>query len=114
MPRPLRIEYPNAWYHVMNRGAGYRKIFINDYHRKLFLQCLEEASEMFGIQIHTFCLMDNHYHLLIETLLPNLSNGMRHLNGSYTQSYNRQYGRAGHLFQHLYQTVKISHPPGVH
>jgi len=107
MPRPLRIEYPHAWYHVMNRGAGYRKIFTSDYHRKLFLQCLEEATEMFGIQIHAFCLMDNHYHLLVCTPNANLSRAMRHINGVYTQRFNRTRKTDGPLFRGRYKAKLI-------
>ena len=68
----------------MNRGAGHRKIFANEHHRKIFLDCLKEASDMFNIQIHAYCLMDNHYHLLINTPNANLSLAMRHINGVYT------------------------------
>lgn len=107
MPRPLRIEYPNAWYHVMNRGAGRRKIFRNDHHREIFLSCLEEASEMFGIEIHAYCLMDNHYHLLIRTPNANLSRAMRHINGVYTQRYNRSCKTDGPLFRGRYKAKLI-------
>jgi len=89
MSRPLRSEYTNAWYHVMNRGSGYRDIFCNDNHRMLFLDLLSEISKMFGVEIHGFCLMDNHYHLLVRTPASNLQRVMRHLNGVYTQRYNR-------------------------
>lgn len=73
MPRPLRIQFENAWYHVMNRGAGRSKIFKNNSHRLIFLNLLAECQQMFNVEIHAFCLMDNHYHLLISTpnvLLP--------------------------------------------
>jgi REP-associated tyrosine transposase len=89
MSRPLRIEYPNAWYHVMNQGVDYRDIFCNDNHRMLFLDLLSQISKMFRVDIHGFCLMDNHYHLLIHTPAGNLQRAMRHLNGVYTQRYNR-------------------------
>ena len=63
MSRPLRIEYPGAWYHVMNRGAGYRNIFLADSHRFLFMDLLSEIGRMFRLETHGYCLMDNHYHL---------------------------------------------------
>ena len=89
MSRPLRIEFPNAWCHVMNRGAGYRNIFYNDTHRMLFLDLLSQITKMFRVEIHGFCLMDNHYHLLMHTPEGKLQRAMRHLNGVYTQRYNR-------------------------
>ena len=89
MSRPLRINYPGAYYHVMNRGAGYHDIFSSDDHRSMFLDLLRELHETFQVNIHAYCLMDNHYHLLLETPLGNLSRAMRHLNGIYTQRYNR-------------------------
>ena len=67
MSRPLRIEFPNAWYHVMNRGASYRNIFSNDTHRMIFVDLLSQITKMFQVEIHGVCLMDNHYHLLIKT-----------------------------------------------
>jgi len=91
----------------MNRGAGRRKIFANDYHRKIFLACLEEASNMFDIQIHAYCLMDNHYHLLIHTPNGSLSRAMRHINGVYTQRYNRSKKTDGPLFRGRYKAKLI-------
>jgi len=89
MPRPLRIQYEGAWYHVMNRGAGRQRIFTSQTHRHFFLLLLEQASSMFDIEVHAYCLMGNHYHLLIRTPSANLSHAMRHINGLYTQQYNR-------------------------
>ena len=89
MSRPLRIEYSGAWYHVMNRGAGYRNIYHEDNHRFLFLDLLSEIDRMFRVETHGYCLMDNHYHLLLHTPEGNLQRAMRHLNGVYTQRYNR-------------------------
>ncbi|HBN26691.1 MAG TPA: hypothetical protein DD405_04395, partial [Desulfobacteraceae bacterium] len=73
MARPLRIEYPGAYYHVMNRGNRQEDIFKNDYDREKFLDYLAILSERFSIKIHTYSLMTNHYHLLIETPEANLS-----------------------------------------
>ena len=66
MSRPLRIEYPNAYYHVMNRGGGRQTIFHNDEYYAAFLAAIEEAHDRFGLQIHAYCLMGNHYHLLVK------------------------------------------------
>ena len=89
MPRPQRIEYENAFYHVMNRGRGRQVIFHDDEYYQAFLDTLGEAQQRFQCVIHAYCLMGNHYHLLIETPNANLSRIMRHVNGVYTQRYNR-------------------------
>lgn len=107
MPRPLRILYANAWYHVMNRGAGRGNIFKNNTHRLIFLELLDECSEMFNINVHAYCLMDNHYHLLIRTPDANLSRAMRHLNGVYTQRFNRLQKTDGPLFRGRYKSQLI-------
>jgi putative transposase len=107
MPRPLRINYPNAWYHVMNRGAGKQKIFKNAAHRKMFLLLLEESQKLFNVEIHAYCLMDNHYHLLLSTPDANLSRVMRHINGVYTLRYNRRQNTDGPLFRGRYKAQLI-------
>jgi len=107
MARPLRIEYKNAYYHVMNRGAAYRDIFQHDTHRELFLELLREIHKMFGIEIHAYCLMDNHYHLLLSTPNSNLGRAMRHLNGVYTQRYNRLEKTDGPLYRGRYKAILI-------
>lgn len=89
MSRPLRIVYEGAWYHVMNRGASRRTIFHSDTYRQLFLALLGEITQTFGVEVHAYCLMDNHYHLLLHTPRANLSAAMRHLQGLYTQRHNR-------------------------
>ena len=89
MSRPLRIEYPGAWYHAMNRGAGYRNVFECDDHQQCFMDLLGGLQRMFQVQTHAYCLMDSHYHLLLHTPDGNLQRAMRHLNGVYTQSYNQ-------------------------
>lgn len=107
MPRPLRLTFPNAWYHVMNRGAGYKKIYKSSKHRKIFLDLLEDASQLFGIEVHAYCLMDHHYHLLIKTPRENLSRAMRHINGLYTQRYNRLENMDGPLFRGRFKAIII-------
>lgn len=107
MSRPLRINYANAFYHVMNRGAGRRTIFNTEEERKIFLNLLSEAHIQFAIQIHAYCLMTNHYHLLIKTPLGNLSRAMRHINGIYTQRYNRLNKTDGALFRGRYKSILV-------
>jgi putative transposase len=107
MSRPLRIHYQNAWYHVMSRGARRQKIFRNTSHRIMFLELLEEAHNLFNINICAYCLMDNHYHLLISTPDANLSRAMRHINGIYTQKYNRSLKTDGPLFKGRYKSKLI-------
>jgi putative transposase len=107
MPRVLRIEYPGAWYHVMNRGISRMPIFTADEHREIFLNLLKEISTLFQIEIHAYCLMDNHYHILARTPLANLGKAMRHLNGVYTQRYNRMVKRDGSLFRGRYKAILI-------
>lgn len=107
MARPLRVLYPNAWYHVMNRGAGRKKIFECNIHRNIFLELLAECHTLYNINIHAYCLMDNHYHLLISTPDANLSRAIRHLNGVYTQRYNRLTDTDGALFRGRYKAKII-------
>ena len=107
MSRPLRIVYEGAWYHVMNRGAGRRTIFHSDTHRELFLALLGEITETFGIELHAYCLMDNHYHLLMQTPRANLSAAMRHLQGLYTQRYNRMAQTDGPLFRGRFKAILV-------
>lgn len=107
MARQLRIEYEGALYHVTSRGNARQKIYQDDEDRKRFLEILEETVERFRWYCHAFCLMGNHYHLLIETSIPNLSLGMRHLNGVYTQKYNRRHKKVGHLFQGRYKSIHV-------
>lgn len=107
MTRPLRIEYPGAVYHVTSRGNAGEAIFRDDKDRTLFLSVLADALSRFSWLCHTYCLMDNHYHLLIEMPLANLSLGMRHLNGTYAQSFNLKYKRVGHLFQARFKAILV-------
>ncbi|BCA54019.1 hypothetical protein W02_11590 [Nitrospira sp. KM1] len=107
MARPLRIEYPGAVYHVTNRGNARHNIVANDRDRAQFLTLLAHVIGRFGWLCHAYCLMDNHYHLLLETPRPNLSRGMRQLNGRYTQAYNRRHQRVGHLFQGRFTAILV-------
>ncbi len=107
MPRPTRIEYENAFYHVMNRGRARNNIFFKDIHYQFFLNILKESSERFGIIIHCYCLMPNHYHLLIQTPNANLGRVMRHINGVYTQRYNKLQKIDGPLFRGRYKAILV-------
>lgn len=107
MPRPIRIEYENACYHVMNRGRGSQNIFLDKDYFEAFLSTLAEAHQRFGIQILCYCLMDNHYHLLVKTPEANLGRAMRHINGVYTQRYNRLNKTDGSLFRGRYKAICV-------
>ena len=107
MSRPLRIEFPGAVYHVTSRGNARQRIYRNDEDRQQFLSILSHVVGRYGWLCHAYCLMDNHYHLLLETPKPNLSLGMRQLNGLYTQSHNRRYRRVGHLFQGRFKAILV-------
>lgn len=107
MSRPLRIEYPGAFYHVTSRGNEQKAIFKSKKDREQFLHYLETATERYAAIIHTYCLMDNHYHLLVETPKGNLSQIMRHINGAYTTYFNVKRKRSGHLFQGRYQAILV-------
>src|ERR1041385_5628104 len=107
MARPLRIEYPGAVYHITTRGNARRAVFKDASDRALFLDPLQRVSERYHWLCHAYCLMDNHYHLVLETLDGNLAQGMRQLNGIYTQAYNRRHRRVGHLFQGRYKAILV-------
>ena len=107
MPRPLRIEYPGAAYHVVARGNRGRPIFKDDKDRQRFLETLGEACEKTGWRVHAYVLMRNHYHLLVETPEANLVAGMKWLQGAYTQRYNGRHQVFGHLFQGRYKAVPV-------
>ena len=109
MPRPLRIEYENAFYHVMNRGRERQMIFHGDEYYLCFLETLAEAQLRFKCIVHAYCLMGDHYHLLIETPNANLGRIMRHINGVYTQRYNRLKLTDGPLFRGRYKAILIDH-----
>jgi REP element-mobilizing transposase RayT len=107
MARPLRIEYPGALYHLTARGNERRAIYFFDHDRNQFLHVLIQVCKNYNWICHAYCLMDNHYHLLIETPDANLSRGMRDLNSIYSQRFNRMHGRDGHLFQGRFKSFII-------
>jgi REP element-mobilizing transposase RayT len=107
MARPIRIEYSGAVYHVTNRGNEKKDIYKDDHDRKTFLDILHHVNIRYNWLCHAYCLMGNHYHMLIETPDGNLSIGMRQLNGVYTQAYNRRHRRSGHLFQGRYKAIVL-------
>jgi REP element-mobilizing transposase RayT len=107
MARPLRIQYPGAGYHVMARGNHGQGIFQDDRDRQCFLETLGEACEKTGWRIHAYVLMGNHYHLLVETPEGNLVQGMKWVQGAYTQRYNSRHKLFGHLFQGRYKAVIV-------
>jgi len=107
LARQLRIEYPGACYHVFSRGNQKQPIFLSDDDRCFFLKCIREAHEKYGVIVHVYCLMPNHYHLILETPLGNLSNMMHFLNTAYTIYFNAKHKRSGHLFQGRYKSILI-------
>jgi putative transposase len=107
MPRAVRIQYAGALYHVLCRGDRREDIFLGDGDRNLFLLTLSQACERTGFRIHSYVLMSNHYHLLVETPEPNLVEGMRWLQGTYTARFNTKHRLAGHLFQGRYKAIPI-------
>jgi REP element-mobilizing transposase RayT len=107
MARPLRIEFPNALYHITSRGNRREDIYLSDSDRGVFLELLLQVRERFNWVFHGYCLMSNHYHLLVETPESNLSLGMRQLNGVYTQRFNRAHRRDGHVFQGRYKAILV-------
>jgi putative transposase len=107
MARPLRIEFPGAFYHITSRGDERREIYKTSPDREQFLEYLASAAERYGAVIHGYCLMTNHYHLLLETPRANLSQIMQHINGAYTTYFNIKRKRAGHLFQGRYKGILV-------
>jgi putative transposase len=111
MARPLRLEFPGALYHVISRGNERAPIFFDDIDRSGFLDLLSSVvvKEMF--QLHAYCLLGNHYHLLLETPVGRLSYGMHRLNGQYAQRFNRRHERYGHLFEGRFKAILIEREP---
>ncbi len=107
MARPLRIQYPGAVYHVTCRGIERKSIYKDDKDRKTFLEILVTSSKIYNIKIYSYVLMSNHFHLLIETPLGNLSEFMRHINITYTRNYNVRHKRAGNLYQGRYKSILV-------
>src|SRR3972149_6006846 len=107
MGRPLRIQYPGALYHITSRGNERKNIFVDDADRFRFLELLKDYHDRYNILIHSFVLMDNHYHLILETSEGNLLKVMHGINGGYTGYFNRKYERSGHLFQGRYKGILV-------
>jgi REP element-mobilizing transposase RayT len=107
MSRPLRIECPGAVYHITSRGNARQSIFLDDSDRGRFLKILASTIRRYNWLCHAYCLMDNHYHLIIETPEGNISRGMRQLNGVYTQYFNRRHKTVGHVFQGRFKAIMV-------
>lgn len=107
MARPLRLELAGGLYHVTSRGDGQEDIYLSDADRDVWLAALGQVCKRFNWVCHAWCQMSNHYHLLIETPEANLAEGMRQLNGLYTQRFNRMHGRVGHVFQGRYKAILV-------
>ena len=107
MARPLRIEYNGALYHVTSRGNERKLVFKDDTDRNIFLDTFHKVTQRYNWLCRAYCLMNNHYHLVIETSDGNLSKGMRQLNGVYTQTFNKRHKRVGHIFQGRYKAILI-------
>ncbi len=110
MARPLRLEFPGAFYHIMNRGNAGETLFKSKRDRERFVKCLANAVERFSLRIHTYCLMENHYHLLVETVEPNLSRAMQWINVSYAAYFNRKRGSKIEDFV-VSATIETRKPP---
>ena len=107
MARSLRIAYPNAFYHITSRGNERKNIFKDKEDRKKFVSYFESATQRYDAVIHVYCLMTNHYHILMETPSGNLSQIMQHINGAYTTYFNLRHQRSGHLFQGRYKAILV-------
>lgn len=107
MTRPLRLEFPGALYHVTARGNRRNAIYRDDADRRAWLDTLGLVCRRHRFVVHSFCQMTNHFHLLVETPDANLSLGMRHLNGAYSQYFNRRHGLAGHVLQGRYKAILV-------
>lgn len=107
MARPLRLEYAGAIYHVFSRGNRREPVYLDDQDFAGFVDLLGEVCARFNWVVHAYCLMTNHYHLLVETPDANLSRGMRQLNGEHTQRFNRRHRRVGHVFQGRYKAILV-------
>src|SRR5213596_2612259 len=107
MPRQFRIEYEGAIYHLLSRGDRREDIFWDDIDRRSFLQLLEQTCARTGWQVHAYCLMSTHFHLVVETPRPNLVAGMKWLLGTYTNRFNRRHDLFGHLFSGRYKALFV-------
>lgn len=102
-----RIEFPGAIHHVTSRGAARAPIYVDEFDRELFLELLADSVSRYEWRCHAYCLMTNHYHLLLETTAPTLGAGMRQLNARYAKAFNHRHERAGHLFESRYRTIIV-------
>jgi len=107
MGRPLRIQFPGAIYHITARGNNKQDIYHDEEDAELFLEIVEQAVERYGIIIHAYCLMRNHYHLLVEIPHGYLSEPMRQINLTYTKAFNKRYRKVGHVFQGRFKSKLI-------
>jgi REP element-mobilizing transposase RayT len=107
MTRPLRLEFEGALYHVTSRGDRREPIYEDDDDRREWLAVLADGLDRFQATAYAYCLMGNHYHIVMQTYRPNLSRLMRHVNGVYTLRYNRRHGKVGHLFQGRFKAVLV-------
>jgi REP element-mobilizing transposase RayT len=107
MARPLRIQFSGAVYHVMNRGTARQATFLQEQDYEAFLKTLAEAHVLWGVEVFAYCLMSNHYDVCFGTLKGNLFRVMRHVDGLYTQRFNRCHGRDGSLFRGRYRAILI-------
>ncbi|MBA2462364.1 MAG: transposase [Actinobacteria bacterium] len=107
MTRPLRSTFPYGFWHITSRGVDGRLIFMDEDDRNVFLHMLQRVIPRFGWRCHAYCLMSNHYHLVIECGQPALSDGMERLNGLYASYVNQRHGRVGHLFQRRFESRSI-------
>lgn len=107
MARQIRVSFPGGIYHITSRGNKRQDIFLSDEDRSTFLDTLESIIEHYNWICHSYCLMDNHYHLMIETIDANLSAGMQRLNGLYSQKFNKKHNTVGHVFQGRFKSIVV-------
>ncbi|MDY7029361.1 MAG: transposase [Spirochaetota bacterium] len=107
MARPLRVEYEGAWYHITTRGNERGRIFRDDRDRKKFIDILRASALLYQVEVHCYVLMSNHFHLLLKTVLANLSRFMQRFNTTYTMYYNTKHGRSGHLYEGRYKAIVV-------
>ena len=114
MARPLRIDYPGAWHHVMNRGARKQPIFVSRGDRRRFLQLLSTAHDRFGIEVNAYVLMGNHYHVLIRSPDGTLSQAFHYIDGVHAQAFNRRHGIDGPLFRGRFRSHLVEEEGYLH
>lgn len=107
MARPLRLQLAGEFFHVLTRGNARQPVFLDDFDRNAFLDILQAVVVRWGFRCHAYCLMGNHYHLLLQPQEPNISGGLRQLNGVYGQAFNRRHGRVGHVFAGRFKSLLV-------